>query len=153
MSESGPPNDKASWKGIRTCSRVSSGVCEKCNRQAFFSAWRNGRRVLCSQCFEEIYEPGKAAKRKRRFAETDAKRKADLALALEGKLPGATVSKNGTVWGPPEKFVGGLVTRQVLREPTFDTETFESKKEPGADKPSSLFSNFDKFTGLGADHS
>ena len=142
------PSDKAAWKGIRTCSRVSSGVCEKCNREAFFSAWRNGRRVLCSGCFEEIYEPEKAAERKRRIVETEEKRKADLVLALDGKLPGAMISENGTVWGPPEKFVGGLVTRQVLREPTFDTETFEAKKNSGADKPLSFFSNFDN-GGLG----
>ena len=129
MANDNDNDDKADWYRVRTCSRFSSGVCEKCKREAFFSAWRNGRRVLCSKCFEEVYEPEKAAERERQAAEAVAKRKSDLALALEGKLPGATISKNGAVYGPPVDHGPLGVRREVLREPMFDTETHRSKKD------------------------
>lgn len=150
-------DNKADWYRVRTCSRVSSGVCEKCKREAFSSAWRNRknfRRVFCSKCFEEVYEPEKAAERERQAAEAVAKRKSDLALALEGKLPGATISESGAVYGPPVDHGPLGVRREVLREPMFDTEAYRSKTEAHkSDKDAvagptlSFFSNFDKFIG------
>lgn len=143
-------DNKADWYRVRTCSRVSSGACEKCKREAFSSAWRNRknfRRVFCSKCFEEVYEPEKAAERERQAAESDAKRKSDLALALEGKLPGATISESGAVYGPPADHGLLGVGREVLREPMFDTETHRSKKDADTGPTSSMFSNFDKFIG------
>jgi hypothetical protein len=130
-------DDKSAWRYVRTCSRVSCGVCEGCRQSAFYGAWIHQGvdvdRVLCSKCYEDRYEPEKAAERRAMVEASNAKRQADLALALEGKLPGAVITKSGAVLGPPEKSIGGLAYREVLRDGLYDTEAFD----PPADKPDS----------------
>lgn len=136
----------ADWTSRRTCSRVSSGPCERCKKQTFFSAYVNKRAVLCRTCYEELFAPEVAAERKASAQAAEEKRRADLELALKGELPGAMITKSGAVFGPPGTFMG-LPAHQVLREGLYDTEPFESDK-PGlveAFKAFGKFVNFDTF--------
>ncbi len=136
---------KAGWKKVRTCSRVSSGPCSQCKGQTYFQAYRKDRIVLCRDCYEEKYDPEAKAEREAGIARAEAERKRDLELALEGKLPGAKITENGTVFGPPTQ-ICGVTSRQVLREGTFDTESFASNdKLPPKDPPPSIFANFKAF--------
>lgn len=130
--------DKSDWTYRRTCSRVSSGRCVRCEGEAFHSAWTSGDRTLCPGCYMEHFEPEKAAAHKAEVKAAQEKRKVDLALALKGELPGAIVTESGTVLGPPTS-VMGLASRQILREGFYDTKPFVPPKDQ---KPMSFFSTF-----------
>ena len=120
--------NKSDWTARRTCSRVSSGVCVNCESDAFHSAWVSGDRVLCGGCYTKHFEPEKAAAEKVARKAADEKRKSDLALALKGQLPGATVTANGTVFGPPCHIMG-VPAREILREGLYDTAPFVPSKD------------------------
>lgn len=107
------------WQKVKTCSQISSGTCDKCKEETFYEAYRNDPELLCCGCYEITYEPQRAAERRAAIEQSRLDRERDLALALEGKLPGAIVKENGTVLGPVQTILG-LPYRQVLREGLID---------------------------------
>ena len=107
------------WTKIRTCSQVSSGRCNNCSRETYYEAYRRDTELLCSDCYEDLFLPEKAAERKAVIEKSKADSERDLALALEGKLSGAIIQDNGTVLGPVRTLFG-LPYRQVLRIGSFD---------------------------------
>jgi len=116
--------EQMGWKKIRTCSRVSSGVCRDCKKQTYHHARRNGDQALCRDCYEARFEPDKAHEREEAKNQRDLARSARLNLALKGKLPGAKITESGTVLGPLKDLAFGLRGREVLREGLYDTEAW-----------------------------
>lgn len=109
------------WEHITTCSRVSSGVCAKCQGETYHEAFRHESQIRCRDCYEMEFEPDKWVERELARAKAQFDRQAKLKDALEGNLPGAIITENGAVLGPK----GFMGMRQVLREATFPRE--ESK--------------------------
>jgi hypothetical protein len=85
--------------------------------------------VLCRDCYERRFEPDKAREREEETRKRKEEKRKRLELALAGGLPGAEVTKSGAVLGPPVK-VFGITTREILRDPTYDTAAFEGESPP-----------------------
>lgn len=127
--EKKPLRPKSDWHKVRTCSRVSSGACVHCKKQTFFGAYVASKpvEVLCETCWQRAYDPEALAKREAGIREAHEERQRKLKLALEGNLPGSTISESGAVWAPVG-YLMGMPVRECLREGFYDTEPFRPKK-------------------------